>query len=357
MLKSSLIFVSFFILFTIHDLCAQDTDVLYLYDGNVVLGEIKKPAYPLRDSKIEVSTDFGQQSFFLDQVDSVKKDGIMYKKLSYRLGRMEYQSLGKPYFKGQWTLYETDIRDVLQVQIMEVDGVVHALTEDNFWKIMRVYIDKDYETKPIKEFKPVLLSWFSQKYHLDKDKEFKDIQNPEDNFLDVRAGFGLVFNNSNMKSEASMTARGSFGFSLNVLFVLKRIQFETYYRFDKMPIETFVNSSAVNFEVRKNEFALLANYMLLKGQKAQPYIQVGALLMGERAIEENPNSVASSGLKSFTYDAAVHGFVGGGVYFNFKPIGFAINYRRSSTQGEIIAASTPQEFDHKINTIAFNFYF
>jgi hypothetical protein len=154
-----------FCLFGLATTFAQTADVIYLFDGKVVLGDIKKALYPLREAKIDINTEFGSQTYFLDQIDSVRENGIMYKKLSYRLGRETYQSLGKPYFKGDWILYETDLWKTVEVHVMEVDGRTLALTEENYWPIFRNYIDPNYETRPIKYFDPVFLSDFSVKYH------------------------------------------------------------------------------------------------------------------------------------------------------------------------------------------------
>jgi hypothetical protein len=164
MIKTTLLSLSLW-LFAIATTLAQTADVIYLFDGKVVLGDIKKALYPLREAKIDINTEFGSQTYFLDQIDSVRENGIMYKKLSYRLGRETYQSLGKPYFKGDWILYETDLWKTVEVHVMEVDGRTLALTEENYWPIFRNYIDPNYETRPIKYFDPVFLSDFSVKYH------------------------------------------------------------------------------------------------------------------------------------------------------------------------------------------------
>lgn len=133
--------------------------------------------------------------------------------------------------------------------------------------------------------------------------------------------------NSDFDASAPLNAESSSAFSLNFLIALNRFQFETYYMFNKMPINARVSSTTVNFDIQKNEFAQLMKYMFAPEKLVKPNIQVGALFMGAKVMGDiSAPANLQTGVTTCVYDARISTFLGTGRYCNLKPVGFAVNY-------------------------------
>jgi hypothetical protein len=133
--------------------------------------------------------------------------------------------------------------------------------------------------------------------------------------------------NSDFGASAPLNAESSSAFSLNFLIALNRFEVETYYWFNKMPINAHVSTTTLNFEVKKNESAQLTRYMFAPEKLVQPNIQVGVLFMRAKVVRDiSAPASLQTGVTTFVYDARISTFLGAGRYCNLKPVGFAVNY-------------------------------
>ena len=90
------------------------------------------------DSEGEIDVSFGNNtvSISLDHVERVTQDNVRFDKISFKIGKENLEVFANQYYFGEINLYEAKVKKTGKIQIIEREGKIQPLLEQNFTNIL-----------------------------------------------------------------------------------------------------------------------------------------------------------------------------------------------------------------------------